>query len=167
MQALLGDPESGCLDLKSHHLAFAIAKKTLDENRFKHAQKTTNCQPLNFKFGDRVYFKNKQPGKWDLKWNAGYRIVCIEHNGHYLHIENQATGKTRPCNVKIIVYEPPVDLWNVDTKFDRGGKFVNHLANLPPFSYTQIKIIIPITTFPKKTFTHKDHPLSVYSSYGP
>ena len=35
-------PDSGCLDLKSHHLALAIAKKTLDENRFKHTQKTTN-----------------------------------------------------------------------------------------------------------------------------
>ena len=23
----------------------------------------------------------------------GYRIVCIEHDGHFLHIENQAMGK--------------------------------------------------------------------------
>ena len=38
MQQFLGDPESGCLDLKSHPLALAIAKKTLDENTFKHAQ---------------------------------------------------------------------------------------------------------------------------------
>ena len=52
-------------------------------------------EPPSFKIGDRVYFKNKQPGKWDLKWRPGYRIVCIEHNGHYLHIENQATGKNK------------------------------------------------------------------------
>ena len=76
-----------------------------------------NYTPPNFKIGDRVYFKNKQPGKWDLKWRVGYRIVCIEHNGNYLHIENQATGKTRPCNVKDIVHELPVELWNVETKF--------------------------------------------------
>ena len=75
--------------------------------------------------------KKKQPGKWDLKWKAGYRIVCIECNGHYLHIENQATGKSRPCNVKDIVHECPVELWNVDTKFGRAGKFINHPANLP------------------------------------
>ena len=41
--------------------------------------------PPNFKVGDRVFFENKQPGKWDLKLRAGYRIVCIECNGHYLH----------------------------------------------------------------------------------
>ena len=46
-----------------------------------------------FKIGNRVYFKNKQPGKWDLKWRLGYSIVHIEYDGHYLHIENQATGK--------------------------------------------------------------------------
>ena len=37
MQQFLSDPDSGHLDLKSHHLPLAIAKKTLDENRFKHA----------------------------------------------------------------------------------------------------------------------------------
>ena len=63
VQQFLSDPDSGHLDLESHCLALAIAKKTLDENRFKHAQKTTNHTPSNFKVGDRVYFKNKQPGK--------------------------------------------------------------------------------------------------------
>ena len=57
MQQFLGDPESGHLDLKSHCLALAITKKILDENRFKHAQKTTNCTPHNFKVSDRVYLK--------------------------------------------------------------------------------------------------------------
>ena len=47
----------------------------------------------DFQVGDRVYFKNKQPGKWDLKWRPRYQIVHIEHNGHFIHIENQATGK--------------------------------------------------------------------------
>ena len=83
-----------------------------------------------FKIGDRVYFKNKQPGKWDLKWRPGYRIVQIEHDGHFLHFENQATGKVRSCNVKDVVLEPPVELWNIDTQFGRVGKF-NHPANLP------------------------------------
>ena len=82
IQQFLGDPESGHLDLKSHCLALAIAKKTLDENRFKHTLRTTNCSPPNFTVGDRVYFKNKQPGKWDPKCRAAYRIVCIAYNGH-------------------------------------------------------------------------------------
>ena len=67
MQQFLSDPDSGCLDLTAHCLVLAITKKILEENRFKQAQKTTNCTPPNFKVGDRVYFKNKQPGKWDLK----------------------------------------------------------------------------------------------------
>ena len=110
MEQFLGDPESGHVDLKSHHLALAIAKKTLDENRFKHALKTTDCTTPNFKIGDRVYFRNKQCGKWDLKWRAGYRIACIECNRHCLHIVNQAAWKPRPCNVKDVVHELPVKL---------------------------------------------------------
>ena len=150
MQQFLGDPESGHLNLKSHSLALAMAKKKLDENRFKHVQKTTNHTPPNFKIGDKVYFKNKQPGKWDLKWRAHYRIFCIDHNRHYLHIENQATGKTRPCNVKDIVHELPVELWNVDAKFGRAEKFINYPANLPTIplntdqnniAYNHLKII--------------------------
>ena len=37
IQQFLSNPESGYLDLKSHCLALAIAKKTLDVNRFKYA----------------------------------------------------------------------------------------------------------------------------------
>ena len=66
MQLFLGDPESGLLNLEAHHLALAIAKKTLDENCFRTAQKSTDREPPSFKICDRVYFKNKQPGKWDL-----------------------------------------------------------------------------------------------------
>ena len=32
MQCFLGDPDSGMLNLETHRLALAIAKKTLDEN---------------------------------------------------------------------------------------------------------------------------------------
>ena len=52
-------------------------------------------KPLSSQLGDRVYFKNKQPGKWDLKWRTGYRIVLIKHDGHYMHIEKQAMVKNR------------------------------------------------------------------------
>ena len=107
MKHFLSDPDSGCLDLESHCLALAIAKKTLDENQFKHAQKMTKLHPTQFQ-----------------SW-------CIECNGHYLHIENQATGKTRICNVKDVVYELPVKLWNIHTMFGRAGIFINHQANLP------------------------------------
>ena len=67
MQHFLGDPDSGMLNLEAHRLVLAIAKMTLDENRFKTAQKTMDQTPPSFKIGDRVYSKNKQPGKWDLK----------------------------------------------------------------------------------------------------
>ena len=75
MQQFLGDPYSGMLNLEAHRLALAIAKKTIDENHFKTAHKSMDRIPPTFKIGDRVYFKNKQPGKWDLKWRSGYRIV--------------------------------------------------------------------------------------------
>ena len=42
MQQFLGNPESLCLNIESHCLALVIDKKSLDENRFKHAQKTTD-----------------------------------------------------------------------------------------------------------------------------
>ena len=71
MQCFLGDPDSSMLNLETHRLALAIAKKTLDENRFKTAQKTMAWKNPAFQVGDHVYFKNKQPGKWDLKWRPG------------------------------------------------------------------------------------------------
>ena len=108
MQHFLGDPDSGKLHLETHRLALAIAKKTLDENRFTAIQKTTSRNNPAFQVGDHVYFKNKQPGKWDLKWRPSYWIVCIECNGHFIHFGNQATGKTRSCNVSDIILKPPV-----------------------------------------------------------
>ena len=122
------------INLEAHRLTLATAKKTLDENHFKTAQKTMDRQPPSFKIGDRVYFKNKQPGKWDLKWRTGYRIVQIECNGHFLPIENQATRKVCSCNVKDVLLGPPVEFWNIDTQFGRAGKYVNHLVNLPTIS---------------------------------
>ena len=77
MQRFLEDPESGLLNLEAHHKGLAITKKTLDENHFQTAQKTTNREAPSFKIGDRVYFKNKKSGKWNLKWMPGYQIVCI------------------------------------------------------------------------------------------
>ena len=119
------------LNLETHRLALVIAKKTLDENRFKTSQKTMPRDKPAFQIGDHVYFKNKQPGKWDLKWRPGYRIVCIEHDGHFIHIKNQATGKIQSCNVTDIILEPPTEFWDVDTQFGRAGRYVNHPANLP------------------------------------
>ena len=126
----MGDPDSGMLNLEAHRLDLAIAKKILDENCFRTAQKTMDRQPPSLKIGDRIYFKNKQPGKWDLKWRPGYKIVQIEHDEHFLHIENQATGKVHSCNTKDVVLEPPVELWNIDMQFGRAGKYINHPANL-------------------------------------
>ena len=122
MQQFLGNPESGWLNLEAHQLALAIAKKTLDKNSFGNAQKTMDREPPSFKLGDRVYFKNKQPGKWDLKWIPRYKIVCIEHDRHYLHIENQAMGETWSCKVKDTVLKPPIEFWNINTQFSRTRK---------------------------------------------
>ena len=89
-------------------------------------------EPPSLKKVTQSTLKKKQTvRKMDLKWRPGYRIVCIKHERHYLHIENQATGKTRSCNVKDIVLEPPVEFWNIDTQFSKAGKYINHPANLP------------------------------------
>ena len=131
MQHFLGDPASGKLNLETHRLAPAIAKKTLDKNRFTATQKTLARDNPAFQVGDHMYFKNKQPGKWDLKWRPRYQIVRIECNGHFIHIENQATGKTRSYNITDIILEPPIEFWNIDTKFSRASHYINHPANLP------------------------------------
>ena len=89
------------LNLEDHRLTLAIAKETLDKNYFKTAQKTMD------------------------------RIVQIEHDGHFLCIKNQATGKVLSCNVKDVELKPPIEFWNIDTQFGRAGKFINHPANLP------------------------------------
>ena len=130
----LGNPDSGLLCLDQHQLLLSIAKKYLDDHRFLTVEKTTDRAEPGFKVGDRVYFKNKTPGKWDLKWRAGYRIIWIEHEGHYLHIKNQATGKIRSCSVQYVVLEPICELWNVNPEFGRASKFINHLNNLPDFT---------------------------------
>ena len=130
----LGDPDSGLLCFDQHRLSLSIAKKYLDDHRFLTAEKTTDRAEPGFKVGDRVYFKNKTPGKWDLKLRAGYRIIQIECKGHYLHIENQATGKIRSCNVKDIVLGPISELWNVNPEFGRASKFINCPNNLPDFT---------------------------------
>ena len=75
MQQFLGAPDSRMLNLEAHRLTLAITKKTLEENHFKTVHKTMDRTPLTFKIGDRLYFKNKWPGKWDLKWRPGYRFV--------------------------------------------------------------------------------------------
>ena len=93
MQYFIGNPYSGMLNLETHRLALAIAEKTLDKNRFMATQKTMVRDKPGFQVGDHVYFKNKKPGKWDLKWRPRYRIVHIECDGHFIYIENQATGK--------------------------------------------------------------------------
>ena len=54
MQYFLGDPDCGMLNLEAHRLALAITKKTLDENRFRTAQKTMDQTPPSFKIGDSL-----------------------------------------------------------------------------------------------------------------
>ena len=71
-----------------------------------------------------------------FKVETCYQIVRIECNGHFIHIENQATGKTRSCNVSDIILEPPVKFWNVNTQFSQASHYINHPANLPTIQIT-------------------------------
>ena len=107
MQHFLGDPDSAKLNLETHRLALAIAKKTLDENRFTATQKTLARNQPAFQIGDCVYFKNKQPSKWDLKWRPGYRIVCIECARHAIHIKTKPQEKYNPAMSKTLYKNLP------------------------------------------------------------
>ena len=48
MQQFLSDSYSQCPDLKSQCHALAIARKTLDENRFKHKRQQTACHLIKY-----------------------------------------------------------------------------------------------------------------------
>ena len=89
MQHFLGDPDLGTLHLETHKLALAITKKTLDENRFTATQKTLARDNPAFQVGDHVYFKNKQPGKWDLKWRPDTGLSVLSA------MDTSSTLKTR------------------------------------------------------------------------
>ena len=91
-----------------------------------HGQRT-----IFFQIGQQSTLKNKQPRKWDPKWRPRCWIVHIEHDWHYLHIKNQAMGKTRSCNIKDIVLEPSIEFWNISMQFGKARKYINHPANLP------------------------------------
>ena len=67
MQCFLGNPESGRLNLETHLLALAIAKKTLDENHFKNAQKTLERKPPSFKTRKQCILQEQATGKMGFK----------------------------------------------------------------------------------------------------
>ena len=48
MQHFLGDPDSGKLNMETHRLALAIAKKTLDKNRFTATEKDSSKRETSF-----------------------------------------------------------------------------------------------------------------------
>ena len=151
MQHFLGDPDSGKLHLETHRLALAIAKKTLDKNRFTATQKTISRDNPAFQVGDHVYFKKKHPRKWDLKWRPGYQIVCIGCNGHFIHIENQGKGKTPSCNVTDIILEPPVMFWNVNTQSAEPATILTI-----PLIYPQYNSLIDLSNI--AMHFHNSHP---------
>ena len=76
--------------------SLSIAKKYLDDHRFLTAEKMIDRAEPGFKVGDRVYFKNKTPGKWDLKWRAGYRIIQIECEGVTCTLKTKPQGRPDP-----------------------------------------------------------------------
>ena len=102
MQHFLGDPDSGKPHLETHRLALATAKKTLDEHRFTATQKTISRDNPAFQVGDRVYFKNKQPSKWDLKWRPSYWIVHIEATDISSTLKTKPQEKHNPAMSQIL-----------------------------------------------------------------
>ena len=64
MQCFLGDSDSGKLNVETHRLALAIAKKTLDENRFTSTQKTLAREQPAFQIGDHVYLRRNNLVNW-------------------------------------------------------------------------------------------------------
>ena len=101
MQHFLGDPDSGMLNLEAHRLALAIAKKTLDENRFAATQKKIGMRQTSLPSRRSCLLKNNQPGKWDLKWRPGYRIVHIECNRLIICIKTKGTLYNIPIGENI------------------------------------------------------------------
>ena len=94
MQQFIRHPESGCLNLESQCIALGIAKKTLDKNRFKHAQKTTDYTP-------------PKQAAWKTRFKMESWLQdcpCRVQQKPPPYRKKQATGKTRPCNVKDIVH---------------------------------------------------------------
>ena len=131
MQCFLGDPYSGILNLETHRLALAIAKKTLDENRFTATQKTMAQDKPAFQIRDCVYFKNKQPGKWDLKGDPDIELSALSATDISYILKTKPLEKIQSCSVTDIILEPPIEFWNVDTQFGRAGRDIYHPTNLP------------------------------------
>ena len=70
MLCFLGDPDYGMINLEAHRLALAIAKKTLDENRFKTAQKAMDHTPPSFKIGDKSLLQEQTAWQMEPKMEA-------------------------------------------------------------------------------------------------
>ena len=73
----LGDPDSGMLNLEMHRLALAIAKKTLDENWFKVAQKTMDHTPPSFKIGEGFTSRTNSPANGTLNGGQGIELSTL------------------------------------------------------------------------------------------
>ena len=130
MQQFLGDPESVLLSLEAHQLALAIVKKTLDENCFMTAQKTMDREPPSFKIGGRVYFKNKQPGNGISHGGLDIGLFKLSAVDITYTLKIRLLGKTRSCNIKDIVFEPPVEFLNIDTQFSSDRKYLKSPCKL-------------------------------------
>ena len=121
------------LNLEAHHLALAIAKKTLDENHSRTAQKSMDRETSILQNRQQSPFQKQTTRKmgsqagdldtglfilsmqWTLPthWKSSYwKNKVVQHQGH-------------------VVLEPPVEFWNINTQFSRAGKCIHHPANLP------------------------------------
>ena len=68
MQHFLGNPDLGKLHLETHRLALAIAKKTLDENRFTATQKTLSRDNPAFSSWRSCTFQEQ------TTWKMGFKV---------------------------------------------------------------------------------------------
>ena len=82
----------------------------LEENCFRTAQKTTDREPPSNKIGNRVYFKDKQAGMWDMKWRPGLSSFqhCMHDCTHQYNMGEQRVS-TVPACIKSLPHLSPLD----------------------------------------------------------
>ena len=132
MQHFLGDPDSGKLHLETHRLALAIAKKTLDKNRFTASQNTVSRDNPTFNIGDSCVLQKQTTRQ------VGFEVETrIPDCSYWVQWTLHPTLKTKPQAVhghatsRISSLNLLFEFWNIDTQFSRASCYVNHPSNLP------------------------------------
>ena len=79
---------------------------------------------------------NQENGTSNGDLDTGLSILSMMDITYTYTLKIKLLEKTRLCNVKDIVLEPPVEFWNINTQFGRAGRYINHPANLPTIMFS-------------------------------